>query len=225
MAAIGLDDFGAALAALSALSAASFGLLDASKGVYGGVARIGLGHIHQALTPFRTALDTSMGAGEWWVLVKANWMNGMTKDSQKAVVRSLIKLGLTPRTAEALAIATHVEPADLSRIAVKLAKGAELTEAELSVLGRLNAVLDAKLDSGFEQADQQYRNVNRLLAGVVAIGLAMGAWLMWPASAENPQPSGLVAFAIGLLAVPMAPVAKDLTSGLTTAMKALKARL
>ncbi len=225
MAIIGLDDFGAALAALSALSAASFGLLDASKGVYGGVARIGLGHLSDALKPFEPALDTAMGKGEWWVLVKANWMNGLAKDGQKAVVRSLIKLGLTPDTADSLATATHVEPGDLKKIAVKLSKGTELTEAELNLLGRLNAVLDAKLDSGFERADQQYRNVSRLLAGVVAVGLAMGAWLMWPASPQSPQPNVWVAFAIGLLAVPMAPVAKDLTSGLTTAMKALKARI
>ena len=37
------------------------------------------------------------------------------------------------------------------------------------------------------------------------------------------RPSVLIALTVGLLAVPLAPVAKDLTSALSTAMRALKA--
>lgn len=220
--AISLPEFGAALAALSALSTAAFGLLDASKGLWGGVSRLGLRHIDDALTPFRPALSTAMGQERWWVLIKANWMNGMGKAEQKAVARSLIKLGLTPETAPDIATAVNADPTALTAVARKLAKGSDLSEVDLNLLGRVNAVLDALLDSGFERAEQQYRNVTRLWAGVVAVSLAMLAWTLWPDDA-GPRPDAWLAFAIGLLAVPIAPVAKDLTSALSAAMRALKA--
>lgn len=219
---LGLDEFGAALAALSALSAAAFGLLDASKGLWGGISHIGLGHIRKALRPFEEALSAAVGADRWWGVVQANWMNGMAKDDQKAVVRALIKLGLTGPTADSLAKAVNVDAAALGAVAGKLANGEPLLDVDLNLLGRLNAVLDALLDSGFERADQQYKNVSRLLAGVVAVGLSLAAWRFWPASA-GPAPDLRLALAVGLLAVPVAPVAKDLTSALSAAMKALKA--
>lgn len=222
MSGFGLDEFGAALAALSALSAASFGLLDASKGLWGGISHIGLGHIRRALTPFKDALASAVGEDRWWGIVQANWINGMAKDDQKAVARALVKLGLTPATAPGLAAAVKVDADALTKVAQKLASGEALLDPDLNLLGRLNAVLDTLLDSGFERADQQYKNVNRLLAGAVAVGLALVARLFWPKEAGTP-PSFSLAFGIGLLAVPVAPVAKDLTSALSAAMKALKA--
>ena len=222
MAMIGLDDVGAALAALGALSTSAFGLLDASKGLWGGVSRVGLGPLSSALAPFQPALTAAMGERRWWDLVKANWMNAMPKTDQKVVVRSLIKLGLNVDTAPSLAAALKLEEATLVEVAKKLASGKALSEAELNLLGRLNAILDALLDSGFERADQQYKNVSRLWAGVIAVGLSLGAWAIWPTATITPQPSMWFAFGIGLLAVPVAPVAKDLTSALSAAAKALR---
>jgi hypothetical protein len=219
MSPITLEQFGAALAALSALATAAFGLLDSSKAFWGGVSNVGLRHIERALAPFKIALDAAMGQSAWWLLVRANWMNGMAKDQQKAVVRGMIKLGLNIDTAASLADATRVDATALKAIAAKLAKGQDLTDTELNVLGRLNAVLDAKLDVGFEQAEQQYRNVSRVLAGVVCILLALIARGFWPGP---DKPGWWVAIAVGLLAVPVAPVAKDLTSAVSAAMKAIK---
>jgi hypothetical protein len=85
----------------------------------------------------------------------------------------------------------------------------------------MNAVIDALLDAAFENADQQFKNVSRVLAGAVAIGLAVAAWAFWPDVASKPEL--WVAIGVGLLAVPVAPVAKDLTSALSAAMRALKA--
>ncbi len=218
---LSLPEVGAALAALSALATAAFGLLDASKGLWGGVARVGLGHIWTALTPFQSTLNAAMGEGRWRILVMANWMNGLPKTEQKAVVRSLIKLGLNEATAPDLAAAVRVDPEALLLIARKLAKGQALSEADLNLLGRLNAVLDALLDSGFELADQQYRNVSRLWAGLLCVILSVVAREIWAANGGDPPDVG-VAIAIGVLAVPIAPVAKDLTSSLTAAMRALK---
>lgn len=222
---ISLEQVGAALAALSALATAAFGLLDASKGLWGGIARVGLGHIWRALAPFQSTLNAAMGESRWRILVEANWMNGMAKTEQKAVVRSLIKLGLNEATARDLAAAVRVDPEALLAIAKKLAKGAPLSETDLNLLGRLNAVLDALLDSGFEMADQQYRNVSRLWAGILCVILSLSAWGIWffnPQDMKTTCSNFWIAIAVGVLAVPVAPVAKDLTSSLTAAAKALK---
>jgi hypothetical protein len=221
MAAISLDNFGAALAALGALSTAAFGLLDASKAMWGGVARVGLGHIETALKPFAPALDAAAGHANAWSVVQANWINGVVKSDQKATVRALIKLGLSEATAESIAAASHVDSQALKTAARKIATGEALTDADLNVLGRMNAVVDALLDGAFERADQQYRNVTRALAGLVAMALSIAAWVFWPDPGSRPTLIG--AIAVGLLAVPIAPVAKDLTSALSTAMQALKA--
>jgi len=224
MATIGLDDFGAALAALSALATAAFGLLDSTKAFWGGVSNMGLHHIRSALAPFGRTLTEGVGT-RWWGVVRANWLNGVAKAEQKAVVRSILKLGLTPATADELAQGCNVDAARLKTVAGKLAKGDELSDADLNLLGRVNAVLDAILDCAFERAEQQYRNVSRLLAGLLAVALAVVAQLIWAANAATmgAPPSLAVAVGVGLLAVPVAPVAKDVTSALSTAMRALKA--
>jgi hypothetical protein len=221
VAAIGLESFGAALAALGALSTAAFGLLDSTKAFWGGVSNVGLGHLRTALKPFDPALAAAVGEDNGWTTVRANWVNGIPKPDQKATIRALIKLGLSPATARSIAQAAHVDPAALEAAAKKLAVGKDLTDADLNVLGRMNAVIDALLDAAFENADQQFKNVSRVLAGAVAIGLAIAAWALWPDVASKPEL--WAAIGVGLLAVPVAPVAKDLTSALSAAMRALKA--
>ncbi|MCR5875935.1 hypothetical protein LRS10_18340 [Phenylobacterium sp. J426] len=222
----GLGDFGAALAALSALSTAAFGLLDSSKALWGGISNVGKGHLQKALTPFAPALTAAVGA-DWWGVVRANWINGMPKADQKARVSALIKLGLSKETAVALSVGGKVDGPALERVAAKLAEGRDLTSADLNILGRMNAALEARLDYAFEMAEQQYRNVARLAAGAIAVALSLAVWMWWPyffAVGEAPaQPSLLLALGVGLLAVPLAPVAKDLTSALSAALHALKA--
>jgi hypothetical protein len=217
-----LSHVGAALAALSALSTAAFGLLDSSKALWGGVSNIGLKHLQDALRPFDSALEAAVGDG-WKDIVRANWINGLPKADQKAVVGSLLKLGLTETTAEAIAKGGHVEPEALKAAAAKMAAGKPLTDRDLNVVGRMVASVEAQLDAAFERAEQQYRNVSRVLAGLVAVGLAIAAQQIWVASHAPNPPSLALAIGIGLLAVPVAPVAKDLTSALSSAMRALKA--
>jgi hypothetical protein len=221
--AISLPDLGAALAGLSALSTAAFGLLDSSKAFWGGASNIGKDHIHKAMLPFGAALDNALGADGWWPVLSANWVAGVAKADQKAKAQALIKLGLNSANAPQIAAATHVDARALQAAVKKLETGAKLLDADLNVLGRMNAAIDALLDAAFEAADQQYRNGCRVLAGLIAIGLALAAWRLWEPTTGQAAPSLWAVLAVGLLAVPVAPVAKDLTSALSTAMNALKA--
>jgi DNA uptake protein ComE-like DNA-binding protein len=219
---ISLPDLGAALAGLGALSAASFGLLDSTKAFWGGVSNIGKGHLKTALTPFDAPLTNALGQDGWWPVIYANWISGVAKADQKAKAQALIKLGLNAANAAEIAVATHVDPTALKAAVQRLETGVKSTDQDLNVLGRMSATIDVLLDAAFEAADQQYRNTCRLLAGLVAIGLAFGALALWPKEA-GPPPTLAATFMVGLLAVPLAPVAKDLTGALSAAMNALKA--
>ena len=220
---ISLPDLGAALAGLTAISTASFGLLDSFKAFRGGPSNIGKGHIKAALSPFDEALDNAVGPGAWWPIVEANWISGVPKAEQKAKAEALVRLGLSSANAPKVAAAAHVAPAALAAAVKNIETGAKLTDPDLNVLGRMNASVEALLDAAFERADQQYRNSCRVLAGLICLLLSLIAWALWRPTTGEAPPSIWAAIAVGLLAVPFAPVAKDLTSALSTAMNALKA--
>lgn len=218
-----LADVGAALAGLGALSTAAFGLLDATKAFWGGASNIGAPHIHKVMAPFAPALSSALGADGWWPVLRDHWVAGVAKADQKAKAQALIKLGLNSGNAALVATASHVDATALRTAVLKLEKGTKLNDADLNVLGRMNATIEVLLDAAFEAADQQYRNWCRVLAGGICLGLALAAWWLWQPTTGDPPPSLWAALAVGLLAVPLAPVAKDLTSALSTAMGALKA--
>lgn len=227
------------IGAVAALGTAAYGLVDTSKIFGGGVSRIGLGFIKKALVPFQPALIAAVG-DDWYDIVSAHWINGMPKDDQKAVVKSLIHLGLTVTDVDGLAKAGSVDSAVLKSAIKNLQAATDLTAAEIGVLGRFDSMIDAKLDGAFERADQLYRNAAKALAVPIAIALAVGGEAIITSSATDAAchvagaaagcgavsafgwEKALFAILVGLVAVPLAPVAKDLASALQTGVKALQ---
>jgi hypothetical protein len=223
----------AAITALGGLGTAAFGLVDATKAFGGGVSNFGYAHVLKALAPFRASLDE--GSSVWREVLRANWINGLAKDEQKAAAKSLIRLGLSSSGAAELARVAKVKPEDLQAAMAKVEANAGcppeqqqgLTAQDSLVLGRLNAAVDAAMDAGFERADQQYRNAARVTAGLFAVGLALWAGRLLAGAGSLPGlsldnyvwPSVLA----GLLATPLAPVAKDLASSLQAAAAAVSA--
>jgi hypothetical protein len=212
-----LDKVIALIAATGGLGLAAMSLVDAFKAIPGGgVSRIGFDHIRKVLTLFDTVLARAVGP-EWETVVLSHWINGRPRDEQIGVIRSLLRPGLNADTAGQLARIGNVEEKALSDAAAKLVKGAALGEAEINLIGRVEAAVEARLDSAFDLADQAYRNLSRVLAGVIAVILAVAAALML----TTPSQWG-AAILVGLLAVPIAPIAKDLVSALTAAARAVK---
>jgi hypothetical protein len=73
------------------------------------------------------------------------------------------------------------------------------------------------LDETYQRADNIYRNWTRALAGIVAIVLA----IVGNATMTSPLPTS-AAVLVGLLATPLAPIAKDLSTALATAVNTLQ---
>lgn len=217
------------LASVAALGTAAYGLVDITKLFWGGVSNAGYGYILSALKPFAPALIAA-GGKSWPQTLRAHWINGMAKDDQKATAKALIHLGLSTDNAAELAKEGRVAPDALKDAVAKLDQGTALLPADINVLGRFNSMIDAALDGGFERADQVYRNAAKALAGVFAIMLAIGGEAVIAASGNGGAvPANFIgsggfwlAVIIGIVSVPLAPIAKDISTSLTTAVNAMK---
>ena len=212
------------LVAAGGLGTAAMGLVDTSKVFFGGPSNFGFGRVKTALEPFLAPLakdSPAFGKTEILQTLKANWLNGVAKADQKAKAKSLIHLGLTKGSARALAKAAGVDPDDLESLAQNTATGQNVTQDEINVLGQFDAVLSAVLDTAYERGDQIYRNAAKFLAmGVSTILGGIGGWIVFH---DNLTPGNIaLSLLTGIIATPLAPVAKDLASSLQAAVTAVK---
>ena len=209
--------------AIGALGTASFGLVEASKAFWGGVNRIGFGRIRttvSALTP-TAGSHNALSQPKIIDTLQANWYNGTDLGSQKAIAKTLIKLNLSVDNAAALAAVTGVKAGDLQAIADNIAAGTELTPAQSDAFGRFDLIVTALLDETYQRSDQAYRNGAKLCAMFASLILAIVAAFLL----ETPRPHWLdigKAVMVGLLATPLAPVAKDLATALNSAVNAMQ---
>jgi hypothetical protein len=218
--AIELKDLPQLITAIGGIGTAAFGLVDASKvvafdGV--GINHIGFGTIKKtvkSLTP--PAPGNALSQEKVLDTLKANWYNGTDLSSQKAIAKSLIKLNLSPGNAAAVAAQAGVDPAVLTAVAMNIVTGTPLNVVQTDVYARFDFIVTALLDESYQRSDNLYRNWTRALAAVFAVVLAIFGGKV----VGLPLTPSLLA---GLLATPLAPIAKDLSSALATAVNSMQA--
>lgn len=206
------------IAVAGAIGTAAYGLVDSSKTAWGGISNLGFGHIRKAVLSIigkATADDTVFGPTEIIETLRANWLNGVSKADQKAKAKALIRLMLTADTAEEMANATGVNATHLQIAAQRVRDDEDLMPQDLKVLGAFDVVVSATLDLGFERGDQVYRNAAKFAALCCAVGLAaFGSHVVFGAI----RPTDIL---LGIVATPLAPIAKDLSTSLSAAVKAV----
>jgi hypothetical protein len=228
-------EIGSVVTAIGALGLASFALVDATKALRkGGVSNSGFLFIERAvqqLLPKEALGGSTADPNEQRTLLDilhANWIGGLQLADQKAIARSLIKVRLTPDTADQFAKAAAVSNEVLGHVAKKMTDGRDLNASEANVLGRFDLALAAILDEGYQRADQRYRNRTRLYASIVSMVLAvLGGWAVSGPEAAGAAAASVyfgskqmwIAFFCGLLATPLAPISKDLASALQAGVK------
>jgi len=217
---------GQIITAIGGLGTAAFGLVDATKVFWGGVNRIGFGKIEETVTGLTPGTAVN-GLSQAKVIgtLRANWYNGLDLGSQKAIAKSLIKLDLNAGNAAAIADAAGVDRAMLQSVAAKMAAGTALTSSESDVYARFDLIVTAILDEAYQDGDQRYTNGTRTWAGFFAVLLALvGGWVVNGAGFGQYAASGDLwrALLVGVLAVPLAPVAKDLSSALVAAVNSMQ---
>lgn len=227
----GLQEFqlGQVITAIGGLGTAAFGLVEAAKTSFKSINRIGLKHIQNvvaSLTPEGVGLSGPVNAllqSDILQTLEANWVNGADLASQKAIAKSLIKLHLSTSNAAAVAAKANVDPAVLSSVAASLATGTPLTQAQGDAYSRFDLIVTALLDEAYQLSDQVYRNWTRTLAAMVAVALALfGGWALDGTPKFFWHRDLVVALLVGLLATPLAPIAKDLSSALAAAVNTMQ---
>ena len=236
-----LTEVVAAITAIGALGTAAFGLVDASKVVTWLVPSSGFGFIQKLVDKFAPAdpdipRDSALSADSISASLRANWINGMALADQKSVAKTLIKLRLDARTAAYLAGLTGVDAAGLLAVVTKLSTGEPMTTEDMNVYGRFDLLLATSIDYYYQKADQKYRTTAQLTAGFVAVLLSVwAAWLLgmlYPpvaAGGGGAMVNGpfswdnfFKAVLVGLIALPLAPIAKNLATALTSAAGAVQ---
>jgi hypothetical protein len=206
------------ITAIGGLGTAAFGLVDASKALGGGVNHIGFGGIKKTVGSLTPGTPTNaMSRDKIVATLKANWFNGTDLGSQKSIAKSLIKLNLNTSNATALAATTGVDPTTLNAVAANIAAGTPLSTSQSDVYARFDLIITALLDETYQRSDDVYRNWTRAIASVVAVVLAIVGGLTL-----SPVPTTLQCVTVGLLATPLAPIAKDLSTALATAVNTLQ---
>ncbi len=223
--------------AVGALGTAATGLVDTTKVFSGGLSQAGFGHIRTMMAKLYLTSESTPGLPLNDVLdtLLANWMNGMKLADQKSAAKSLIKLQFNSSTAKGYAALAHVDPVALGQVADNMANAisagaspaagaaapaspAAMTAAMSDAFGRFDLALTARIDQGYQRADQLYRNSAKAMASVFAVALAFAGNVSLP----TPLPHWWMPLLVGLIATPLAPIAKDLSSAISTAATALQ---
>ena len=202
------------ITAIGALGTAAFGIVDAAKSGMSSINRIGLAHITRTIEHLTPEPDGVNSLERRHILksVEANWINGQDLSRQKCAAVTLILGHMIRSNADGLAARTNIDPATLESIAAKTISGATLLPEESAVQTRFELILNTLIDEAYQRSDQLYRNGTRSLAAIVAVALALaGGWVIEGCNFWQLDHFAAALF-VGLIATPMAPIAKDLST-------------
>jgi len=243
--------FGAAIAAVGSLGVAAFGIVDSIGKAFAftisrpekrfffhwGLPYVGLGVVKRSIRPFHAALLCAYG-DEYAEIIAQQYRSDRIDGSAPDTIRQGVRLGLPfmgIHAAEKLiACVWHMDP--VHSLALATALQASTTPPQippdpcppapcppgsvdptLALAGRFSAALDARINAAFELAEERHETVAKTLSGAVAVAMSVGfnIALAYPFR-------WAVALAIGLVAVPLAPVAKDLSTSMQNALTSFK---
>lgn len=243
---LGWDQLACGIAAVGALGLAAFGLTEAlgkalayrspHGAVHFGLPYAGLHAVKAAVEPLGPALRLAYGS-EWLDIVAQHYRAGRSKGAAPDTIRQGVRLALPFMDAAAAGeLIGTVWDMGQDRSA-QLAQALQAQDAPSEVLtspsgpidpmqalaGRFATALDARINAAFSLAEERYEAQAKMWAGVAAVGLSLvlnyGLGAAKPGHADLPW---AVALVIGFVAVPLAPVAKDISSKLQDALTAFK---
>lgn len=212
--------------AAGAIGTASFGLVDALK-TYPNFALIGIGRVERNLDFLFPALEVAYGP-RFRALIRDQYRVGRDKGDLPKTLRQGTRIGLIPDTAEGLAngvgVVTAVDLTDVARAVAEMSDG-KLTDKQKTVLGRFELALDARIAAELDLAAVEARNWQRTTAAMIAVVLAVvGGGLLHGQGAGAYIGSSFfwLNALVGLAAIPLAPVAKDVATALQTFAKTMR---
>jgi hypothetical protein len=215
------EHLGTVVLATGALGTAAFGIVEAMK--WTRLGRSGFSKIEKTLgSAVMGSLRNAYGT-DYLALLAAQYRNGRGKGDLPRSLRQGIRLGLRPDNAAGMA--EHVGVVDgeaLVAVANALAGGNTLSAEQKAVLGRFELAIDARIDAALALAESIYLGSVRCAAMGVAVGLALIAAVCIAGGLAEAE--WVTALIVGIAAVPLAPIAKDVSRALQSAATAIGAR-
>ena len=211
--------------ATGALGVASFGIVDGLKWTFFGTA--GFKSIMKLIRPAAPALAVAYG-DDFEDMLREQYRDGRDHGVCRTTIRQGIRIGINSDNAnQVIRVAPVVNGHHMVAITEQLEAGNALSPEQESILGRFELALDSRLDAAFGKASTNYRSTARCGAGLIAIAisLATAGYLAMEATADGQGAIDhlwLRALIVGFVAIPLAPVSKDLAGALASAGKALK---
>ena len=206
-----MENIGTIVLATGALGTAAFGIVEAMKWTRM-IGLIGYSRLVYLLGPIWGTLERAYGAAYEEVL------SGQYRGDHRELFRMIrqgVRIGLTTENApQVAAYLGVVNGEELSKAAARLGDAETISKEHQQVLGRYELAVDARIESALAMAQTQYAGKMRTIASFIALGIGGGVGLY-----VGQLFMGLL---IGLAAVPLAPIAKDLVSALQAATIALK---
>lgn len=217
------------ITASGALGTAAAGMVETQKGNWG------IGELT------RDDLVSTLGV-DGWELLEDSYGRGTLSllqgsfregaESLRSVLRAGLRLALRPTNAATFArwmrLDRRLTEADVAALATTLAGEGDLGSLDSPsrrTLGEIELRIDALVDAAVATAADRYRARMKALAGGLAIGIgAFVGFAMMVGYREYGLGTFLQGVLIGVLAVPVAPIAKDLTSSIVTVRDALSRR-
>jgi hypothetical protein len=213
---ISITTLSSVIAAAGALGTASFGIVEGLKWTALGTA--GFGSIgkylgHDLVGCLRTAYGPDFER-----LLRAQYRQD--SQSQSVIGKSLrqgVRIGLTSAHAEAVArFLGTVAPGALKQAVETVEAARPLGDADRAAIGRFELAADARIASALSRAQDVYLGWVRGSASACAIVLGVVAALLSGSDVSD----GLI---VGVVAVPLAPIANDVVAALQAATKAMRA--
>jgi hypothetical protein len=216
---------GTIILAAGGLGVAAYGVIDGAK-LLPMIGLSGFAHVRSQLGPAMAAIVRAYGAAGTKELLEAQYRAGRSSGELPRTLRQGYRIGLPAlEEAEVKKIAEFVGVSDSGTLASatrKMRTGKTLTSDEREALSRFEVALDARIEAGLELADHHYVGRIKIYAGVLSVAIAMCVGAL--VSNELGANWWLKAFLVGLIAVPVAPIAKDVANAVTEAAKALRGR-
>lgn len=212
-----------------ALGTAAFGLVEAAKGTTP-LGLAGIGRLKEVLgTTSLQALQSTYGEAGWDYVLKGAYRKG--SESLTGLLRNGLRVALDGPQGEALAQSLNLKPGAigeaLQAFRTDQATGGGADEAALQAqrrtLGLAELALDARVEGAVAIAEDARVGWMQFWAGAIAVLGAMSVAALTAPGGQWWGPLGK-ALLLGLVAVPIAPLSKDLVSFLKTAKDAVGRR-
>lgn len=201
-----VNNLGTTVLAVGALGIAAFGIVEGFKGA--GLGLLGFGQIGKLLGEHvLNALKIAYG-DDYLSVLKVQYRTGRSSGDLTRSIRQGARIGLTPNNAKDLAASVGVVDGDkLQKVTEAVMAGEELDDEQRGILGRFELALDARIDAATAMANYRYANSMRVAASVVAVVIALVVAIILEANL-------LLALVVGIAAVPIAPIAKDVATAI-----------